>query len=303
MNIIRRTLLFAAVTLPLAAASSGALTDGERAFLIEQLEKSKENFLGAITGVSDAQWRFKPAPNVWSVAECAEHIILSEQFIFKLSQDLLKTPVVARPASSTAEQDRKIVAGVEDRSKKATAPEPITPSGKFNSSSVAAIEFMRLRDQTIAYVRSTGDELRVHVSNGPPLGTADAYQLLVLLAAHSSRHTAQIREVQSNAGYPKSKAQYLVTYTFARVSSINDLTPAQMATLGEHGQYLVKNFQSGILSWGGRVTDPTLPSGVAMVEVDSEEQARAFTAADPAVKAGIFKVRIDPFMEAFRAKR
>jgi hypothetical protein len=31
----------------------------------------------------------------------------------------------------------------------------------------------------------------------------DAYQFLLLLASHSARHTAQIREVQGNAGYPK----------------------------------------------------------------------------------------------------
>jgi hypothetical protein len=32
----------------------------------------------------------------------------------------------------------------------------------------------------------------------------DAYQFLLLLAAHSARHTAQIREVESNPGYPKT---------------------------------------------------------------------------------------------------
>jgi hypothetical protein len=31
----------------------------------------------------------------------------------------------------------------------------------------------------------------------------DAYQWLLLLAAHSARHTAQILEVEANPGYPK----------------------------------------------------------------------------------------------------
>ena len=32
----------------------------------------------------------------------------------------------------------------------------------------------------------------------------DAYQFLLLLAAHSARHTAQIREVESNRGLSQS---------------------------------------------------------------------------------------------------
>ena len=67
----------------------------------------------------------------------------------------------------------------------------------------AASEFTARRDKTIAYVKSTNDELRVHVGPGP-VGPMDAYQLLLLLASHSARHTAQIREVQGNAGYPKT---------------------------------------------------------------------------------------------------
>jgi hypothetical protein len=34
----------------------------------------------------------------------------------------------------------------------------------------------------------------------------DSYQLLLLLAAHSSRHTAQILEVKANPSYPKTMA-------------------------------------------------------------------------------------------------
>lgn len=303
MRIIKTALLFAAVTLPLAAASSGALSDAERNFLIGQLEKTKTNFFAAITGVGDAQWRFKPSPNVWSVAECAEHIILAEESLFKTSQDLLKSPPVERPATSNVEQDKKVAMGIEDRSQKASAPEPLKPSGRFPNSAAAALAFMKVRDKSIAYVKSTGDELRVHVASGTPLGTLDSYQFLVLMAAHTARHTAQIREVQANAAYPKSKAQFLVTWTLASAGSAGELSPADMAKLGEHGLYLAKSMQSGILSWGGRTMDANRPRGLAMVEVDNEEQLRAFTAADPAVQAGLLKTSIEPFQEAFRAKR
>jgi uncharacterized damage-inducible protein DinB len=183
-------------------AAEGSMTPAERTYLLEQLATSKQAMLASIQGLSADQWTFKPAPEVWSVKECAEHIILAEDYIFGATQQMLKSPAVARPAGSTEEMDHKLVAGVQDRSKKATAPEPIVPSGKFATPEEAAREFTARRDKTIAYVKSTDDDLRVHVGPGP-LGPMDTYQFLLLLASHSARHTAQIREVQANAGYPK----------------------------------------------------------------------------------------------------
>jgi uncharacterized damage-inducible protein DinB len=188
---------------PAMAADGGALNDSERAFLIEQMEMSKKAFLTSISGISEAQWTFKPAPNVWSVQECAEHIVLSESFIFDGAQQLLKTPAVARPEKSTSEFDRMLAAGVQDRSHKATAPAPIDPAGRAATltPAAAAKQFTAKRDQNEEYVKTTSDELRVHV--GPSAaGPLDAYQLLVLMADHTARHTAQIKEVQANANYP-----------------------------------------------------------------------------------------------------
>src|SRR5471032_2126433 len=112
-------------------AAEGSINSAERAYLLEQLESSKKAMLASIQGASPAQWAFKPAPTVWSVKECAEHIILAEDFLFGATQQMLKSPAVARPAGSNEEMDHKLVAGVQDRSKKATAPEPIVPCGKF----------------------------------------------------------------------------------------------------------------------------------------------------------------------------
>jgi uncharacterized damage-inducible protein DinB len=194
-------LLLCAVA-PLFAAD-GSMSPAERAYLLEQLETSKKEMLASIQGLSAAQWTFKPAPEVWSVQECAEHIILAENYIFGGAQQILKSPAVDRPAISNEEVDHKIVAGVQDRSHKVKAPEAIVPSGKFATPEDAAREFTARRDKTIAYVTTTTDALRVHVGPGPA-GPMDAYQFLLLLAAHSARHTAQIREVESNAGYPKT---------------------------------------------------------------------------------------------------
>ncbi len=186
----------------LVHADTGAMSDTERAYLLDQLQQSKKAMLASIEGLSEAQWTFKPAPAVWSVQECAEHIVLAEGYIFGGSQQIMKTPAVARPEKSNSEVDRVLVTRVQDRSQKATAPEPLVPGRKFATPADAAKAFTQARDQTIAYVKSTQDDLRTHVGPGPA-GPMDAYQFLLLLSSHSARHTAQIREVEANAAYPK----------------------------------------------------------------------------------------------------
>ncbi len=187
----------------MAAADSGALNDAERAFLIEQMEISKKAFLASISGLSEAQWTFKPAPNVWSVQECAEHIVLSESFLFDVSQQMLKAPAVPRPEKSNSEFDHQLAIGVQDRTHKATAPAPIDPAGRASTLTIADAErqFTEKRLKNEEYVKGTSDDLRTHVAPGPA-GTMDAYQYLVLMATHTARHTEQIKEVQANANYP-----------------------------------------------------------------------------------------------------
>jgi hypothetical protein len=75
------------------AAVAPTLTTDERDRAVAELEGSRRVFLEATAGLSPEQWNFKSAPERWSVAECAEHIALSESFIFGLvSERILKMP-------------------------------------------------------------------------------------------------------------------------------------------------------------------------------------------------------------------
>jgi hypothetical protein len=198
----------ASIVSPLTAAprdaADGSMTPAERRYLLNELKSSEAGLLGAIKGLTQAQWTFKSAPDAWSIQECAEHLILAEDLIFTEAQKALKTPSVARLSNATSEGDRQVAAQMEDRSKKAKAPKILQPTGKFPTPESAAREFRVRRDKTIAYVKSTNDLLRIHAGDGPAGPTADVYQFLLELAAHSVRHTAQIREVKLSAGYPMS---------------------------------------------------------------------------------------------------
>ncbi|MBI3666138.1 MAG: DinB family protein [Acidobacteria bacterium] len=76
-----------------ARAEEGTtLTTDERREAIAQLEESRKKFLAAIAGLSEQQWNFKPAPDRWSIAECAEHITVTEAGLFRLvTEQLMKS--------------------------------------------------------------------------------------------------------------------------------------------------------------------------------------------------------------------
>jgi hypothetical protein len=203
-----RHLLSLAITLSLIAAaaapSSGAdaITQKERDHAVKYLEETREKFLASIAGLSEAQWKYKPGPDRWSVAEVAEHIALSEGTILQLVTDrILKSPPAKPVAGLTA--DEAVVKLLLDRSGKAQAPEVLRPTGKWATREELTKDFVAGRERTIAYVKGTRDDLRAHSAPHPALKTLDAYQWILLLAAHSARHTAQIEEVKADPNFPK----------------------------------------------------------------------------------------------------
>ena len=68
---MRKTaLLLAIIVLAAFTVKGQGMTQEERAAIVKQFEDTKANLLKEINGLSDAQMKFKPAPDRWSVADC-----------------------------------------------------------------------------------------------------------------------------------------------------------------------------------------------------------------------------------------
>ena len=188
-----------------SAAPTSTLTKADRDRAIEYLKQTQKDFLAAIEGVSEAQWKFKAAPDKWSIAETAEHIALTEQTIWDLvSEKIMKSPATPEKAAEAKGKDETILTVIPDRSRKAQAPERLQPTGKWPNRAALAKDFEALRGKEIAYVTETKEDLRSHFGDHPFLKTMDAYQWLIFNGAHCKRHTAQILEVKADPNYPKS---------------------------------------------------------------------------------------------------
>lgn len=188
-----------------AALGAGELDQADRKVLLDHLNRSSSEFLDSVNGLTKEQWNYKPAADVWSVAECAGHIALSEDFL----RDIIEKKILSAPASAerVAERkalDEKVVKMVTDRSFKAKAPEPLIPGGQFVTREEIIAAFQRSREKTIAFAKSR-DDLREHAAPHPVLKEMDAYQWLLFLSGHTMRHTVQIQEVKANARFPRGK--------------------------------------------------------------------------------------------------
>ncbi|HXN52906.1 MAG TPA: DinB family protein [Candidatus Acidoferrum sp.] len=197
-----------AVTVMLALAGASAKAqdvsraDKDRA--LQYLESTKKGVLDATKGLSDAQWNFKPAPDRWSVAEVMEHLAAAEDMLRGLLQEqVMKTPALpVRDAEETKKADDGVLAMVPDRSHKAQAPEPLKPTNRFGSPAAAQKHFVESRSTTEDYLKSTAG-LRAHLADSP-MGKLDGYEWVLLIAAHSDRHTKQMLEVKADPNFPKS---------------------------------------------------------------------------------------------------
>jgi hypothetical protein len=188
-----------------STAESSTLTKEERDLAIEYLKQTQKDFLAATEGLSDAQWKFKAGPDRWSIAETSEHIAVTEQTIWELvSGKIMKSPAAPEKRAEVKGKDETIMKMIPDRSKKAQAPEQLKPTGRWATRGALVKEFESSRDKEIAYLAETKEDLRSHFGDHPLLKTMDAYQWLLLNAAHCKRHTAQILEVKADPNYPKS---------------------------------------------------------------------------------------------------
>jgi len=191
--------------LMLAAATASRaqeLTQAEKDRALQYLESTKKNVQEAVKGLSAAQWNFKPAPERWSVAQVMEHLAAAEDMLRGMTvEQVMKAP--AAPDRDVKMIDEMVLKAVPDRSQKRDAPEQLRPVNRFGAPEEALKHFVESRGQTEEFLKKTTD-LRAHAIDSPMGQKLDGYEWVLLIAAHSERHTKQINEVKADPNFPKN---------------------------------------------------------------------------------------------------
>jgi len=189
------------------AASAQELSKAERDRAVKYLKQTEKILQKETKGLTPEQWKFKAAADRWSVQDCLEHLTLTEDLVHQMmAERLMKSPAAPEKytAVSAKEKDDWVLKAIPDRSSRFQAPEPIRPSGKWATPDEMWKHLAAAREVTIADAK-TQNGLRLHFMDHPLKKDLDGYQWLLLIAAHTERHTKQIQEVKADPNYPKKK--------------------------------------------------------------------------------------------------
>jgi uncharacterized protein len=105
-----------------------------------------------------------------------------------------------------------------------------------------------------------------------------------------------------NSGNSSVKKHFVLKLIPPRPTFAEDMTNEERAIMKQHAAYWKDKADQGFAIVYGPVLDPKGVYGLGIIEVDNDDQARAFAANDPTIKSGLNKVEIHP-MRAILGKR
>lgn len=181
--------------------TTNPLTDAEREAAIKEMTSTRDRLLNTMANLSEEQLTYKASEDSWSIADCTEHIAVSENMIFDMLLATLEIQPDTAKRSEVNHSDEQILAMISDRSNKVKTSKAFEPTGKYGSHEAALENFKTKRDQHIEFIKNTQEDLRNRYQQ-VPFGTLDAYQILLFIAAHTERHVQQIEEIIADPGFP-----------------------------------------------------------------------------------------------------
>jgi hypothetical protein len=183
-----------------SAEAAAELGDADRRRLLAHMEMTAGWLADEVSGLSDAQAHFRPAPDRWSIAEVLEHLVIVGDIYWKdLQASLGRAP--ARASSMT---DADVLWYGIDRTRREQAIPSERPPGKLGDLRAALAAYRQHHDRLQQYVKTTRDDLRSHIVERQG---CDAYQWALLISTHEQRHILQIREVKAHPQYPTASSR------------------------------------------------------------------------------------------------
>jgi hypothetical protein len=200
---MKKLFLMASAVLMLSFLVVDPISKKERKDALKLLKDTEKGVKDQVKGLTEAQLKFKPAPDKWSVEECVKHIAKSEEMLWQMIDSIIKAAANPDKRSEIKMTDEQVVQRIEDRSTKIKTMEKLMPENiPFKDTEEALKSFKMNREKLIEYVKSTNEDLRNHIAT-MPFGMVDSYQMILFTAAHTNRHTQQIMEVKADPNFPK----------------------------------------------------------------------------------------------------
>lgn len=158
------------------------------------LEAGRQDFLDALSDITEGQAAAKPDETQWSILECIEHVIVVEE-------RHLRWIDMGRSIEPKRDHDRelRLFTLMRNQLEKREAPSALRPKGRFTTLVEAKEAFLETRDRAIRLVEERGDAMYAIGVKHPFFGPVNGAELVQLMDGHARRHADQIRERVSPA--------------------------------------------------------------------------------------------------------
>jgi hypothetical protein len=166
------------------------MTSHDREKLLTALRQSRETWLASLEGATNISHR--PEAGRWSVLEIAEHVAMVEN---RLASAVKDAAPADPPLPVDEAREHRFLVSLSDREERFEAPEVVRPTGKMQTLEEAMASFEAARAGIIEHVES-GVDLRGKNTVHRRFGVVSAYEMTLIVAAHTNRHAKQVAEVR-----------------------------------------------------------------------------------------------------------
>ena len=196
--------------MPLPTRAYDRTLNAELERLIGQISVIKQDAEGLLHGLSDAQFNWSPGDGQWSIAQCIDHLNVSNRQFSKLLED-----GVARGRAAGQLSDGPYSYSFLSRAflrlneppvkRKFKAPGAFRPSSGPLSPERVVPDFFALHDRLIEIIQSANGLDLAAIKVPSPVTRLLKFNLGMMfwiLAAHDRRHLWQVRQIRGNPGFP-----------------------------------------------------------------------------------------------------
>lgn len=205
MKKIPSLFLVIAISLPAIAQEGKLWSEQDRQYLLDNLTRSREELIKKTKDLTKEQQNFKESPDRWSINEIVEHIAIWEMLLcHRISGQLSGGPKPDLAAQAIADSVKLGFIMEEKTHHSADYTKPYTytiPMG-LNNLKNNMTWFLKMRNESINFVSTTDNDLRLYFVQGNQTSTHGTF---ITLFGHTDRHLRQIRKVKQHPKYPKKK--------------------------------------------------------------------------------------------------
>ncbi|WP_396953717.1 DinB family protein [Neobacillus mesonae] len=162
--------------------------------MIKKLMETRSRLLREVTALSYGELNRKPKKNAWSIGQVCHHLYLTERaFTEAIIYGLKKNTIHSN------EVEPKPIHLLNDRSKKADAPEMVIPSETAFVIQQVIFMLEESRGKLLDVLNRIEDEssLKEKAVKHPVFGYLPLYQWIETEYLHEQRHIEQIKEIKS----------------------------------------------------------------------------------------------------------